>query len=119
MKCTVCSSLIIYYQCVLQDITNIVCCLDGGGFVGDSQYLTFVRVEFPFYYFSQSVEGIEVTLEVAESSAFLTVIRSPTYLSTGDPSCQNHKQDVMVTHNVTLECDVIYAGSKPPVVDWR
>ena len=44
-------------------VMNIVCYLDGGGFGGVSQYLTFARVEFHFIIHLPSVDGVEVTLE--------------------------------------------------------
>ena len=73
MKCNVCSSLLCYQGvyakafCVGDNgqwgVNNIVCYLDGGSFVGDSQYLTFVRVEFHFVFSLPGLKGVEVALE--------------------------------------------------------
>ena len=44
-------------------VVDVVGYLDGGGLVGNSQYLTFVRVEFHFVFSLPSLKGVEVALE--------------------------------------------------------
>ena len=48
------------------DVVNFVSYLDGGGFVGISKYLTFVRVELNFVFSLPNLKGVEVALECSE-----------------------------------------------------